>query len=363
MKTAIRVSPKESTLALSHRRLRPTETLYLSPSDLHYRQTDAANLELSFRGGDVTSWQRKLRAKVAELIGAFPKKRVALNPRSFWKRQHAFGTIEKIVFTAEPHSDVIAYVCLPKDVPPPYTFFICMQGHTTGAHNSVAVDRENDKLAIEVPGDRDFGIGCMKRGVAALCIEQRSFGYRREQKQKIACKHPCQDAAMHALMLGRTLMSERIYDVDRSIDYLASRGDADMSRIGVMGNSGGGTISLFSAALLPRISFAMPSCYYCTFADSIMRIEHCTDNYVPGLMNYAEMADVMGLFAPKPVVLVAGKTDPIFPVDAVRRSFKHLKKIYKAAGAEDRCHLVIGPEGHRFYADLAWPKMLREMRR
>ena len=35
---------------------------------------------------------------------------------------------------------------------------------------------------------------------------------------------------------------------------------------------GGGTVSLFSAALLPRISFAMPSCYFNTFRDSVMSI-------------------------------------------------------------------------------------------
>jgi hypothetical protein len=85
------------------------------------------------------------------------------------------------------------------------------------------------------------------------------------------------------------------------------------------------------------------------------------DNYVPQLLNYAEMPDVMGLFAPKPVVLVAGKEDVIFPIKGVRKAYKHLKRIYGAAGAEDKCQLVVGPEGHRFYADLAWPKMLRQI--
>ena len=75
------------------------------------------------------------------------------------------------------------------------------------------------------------------------------------------------------------------------------------------------------------------------------------------------MADVMGLFAPRPVVIVAGTDDEIFPVAATRRQFRQLKAIYKAAGAADRCQLVVGPEGHRFYADLAWPKMLRQMKR
>jgi dienelactone hydrolase len=199
--------------------------------------------------------------------------------------------------------------------------------------------------------------------VAAIAIEQRCFGERREQVQKHIASHGCWDGTMHTLMLGRTMIGERVWDVDRAIDYLSTRKDVDMKRIGVMGNSGGGTISVFSAALLPRIRFAMPSCYFCTFRDSLMSIYHCGDNYVPSLDKGAEMSDVLGLFAPKPVVVVAGKTDPIFPVAAVRKAFKDLKQIYAAAGAADRCHLVVGPEGHRFYADLAWPKMLRELKR
>jgi hypothetical protein len=57
------------------------------------------------------------------------------------------------------------------------------------------------------------------------------------------------------------------------------------------------------------------------------------------------------------VTVVAGRHDDIFPVAATRRAFRDLKRIYTAFDAADRCKLVIGPEGHRFYADLAWPVM------
>lgn len=334
----------------------------LSPSENHGWAMSRMPQALGFDGGDVRQWQSRLRRKLRQLVGDIPKDRCELRPRRLWMREHPLGTIEKIVFTAEPCADVPAYVCLPRDVAPPYRFFICLQGHSTGMHNSIAVQRDDNTLPHRVEGDRDFGLGCMRRGMAALCIEQRSFGERREQRQKQVASHGCHDATMHALMLGRTLIGERVYDVDRGIDYLASRGDVDRRSIGVMGNSGGGTISLFSAALLPRIAFAMPSCYFCTFRDSLMSIYHCMDNYVPGLLKYAEMSDVMGLFAPKPVVIVAGKEDPIFPIAATRRAFRELKRIYEAFGAKDRCHLVVGAEGHRFYADDAWPTMLEEIR-
>lgn len=339
------------------------DQLHLSPSEHHGYLMAQMKQSLAYDGSDVRQWQGRLRRKLRQLVGDMPKERCPLNPRRLWQTEHPLGSIEKIAFTSEPYSDVTAYVCLPKGVKPPYTFMICVQGHSTGMHNSIAVQREDETQPLQVEGDRDFALGCMQRGLAALCIEQRSFGERREQKQEKIAKHGCHDATMHALMLGRTLVGERVYDVDRGIDYLASRGDVRMNRLGIMGNSGGGTISVFSAALLPRLSLAMPSCYFCTFRDSIMSIYHCMDNYIPGLLQYAEMADVLGLFAPKPVVVVAGKDDPIFPIEATRRAFQDLQRIYAACGAGDRCHLVVGDGGHRFYAEEAWPAMLMEYER
>ena len=166
---------------------------------------------------------------------------------------------------------------------------------------------------------------------------------------------------MHALMLGRTLIGERVYDVDRGIDYLVGRGDVNRKAIGVMGNSGGGTVSLFSAALLPRLALAAPGSYFCGFRESIMSIYHCTCNYVPGLYNVADMADVLGLFAPKPVVVVNGKEDEIFPIKATRKAFRQLQRIYDGCGAKENCHLVVGGEGHRYYAEQAWPIIVKEL--
>ncbi len=336
-------------------------TLKLSPSDCHRHLMSELTPAQRFAGGDVRQWQTRLRRKLRHLVGDMPKARCALRPRRLWLQEHPLGTIEKIVFTSEPYADVPAYVCLPRGATPPYQFFICLQGHSTGMHNSIAVQRDDNSQPHQVEGDRDFGLGCMRRGMAALCIEQRSFGERREQTQADAVASGCHDATAQALLLGRTLIGERVYDVDRGIDYLASRGDARMGSVGVMGNSGGGTISLFAAALLPRLALAMPSCYFCTFKDSLMSIHHCMDNYIPGLLKVAEMADVMGLFAPRPVVIVAGRDDPIFPLAATRRAFRDLQRIYAAFGAGDRCQLVVGSGGHRFYADDAWPVMERHI--
>jgi dienelactone hydrolase len=340
----------------------PTQTrsFNFSPSIVHHRRLGEIEPELAYDGGEVAAWQRKLRRKVRQLTGydQMPQDKCPLNVRSLWRREHPLGTIEKLVFTSEPGADVPAYLCLPKNARPPYPTFICLQGHSGGHHNDIAVSPDDERTPIDVQGDRDFSLGCMKRGIAALAVEQRAIGQRRERPQSRNWTHGCHDAAMRSLMIGRTLAGERVYDVDRALDLLAQRPEIDSKRIGVMGNSGGGTVSMYAAALLSRLSYAMPSCSFCTFADSILSIYHCADNYIPALARYAEASDVMGLFAPRPLVIVAGQTDPIFPIKAVRKAFKNLQAIYQAAGAQERCKLVVGPEGHRFYADLAWKKML-----
>ncbi|OGV66520.1 MAG: hypothetical protein A2498_05105 [Lentisphaerae bacterium RIFOXYC12_FULL_60_16] len=334
------------------------DSFAFSPSIYHRRRMQEIHPALTFDPADPTGWQRRLRARFKILLGYDPPvQRIPLSPKTRWKQSFQTGTVEKIVFHSEPGVDVPAYVCLPARAKPPYRFFICLQGHSTGMHNSIGVAIDDETRPIKVAGDRNFAIGCMRRGIAALCIEQRSFGERREKIQQQASSHPCHDAVMQAIQLGTTLGAERVFDVDRGIDYLAARGDCDMKRIGIMGNSGGGTVTIFAAALLPRIAVAMPSCSFCTYRDSIMQIYHCGDNYVPGIARWAESADVLGLFAPRPVVIVAGKSDPIFPLCGVRKAYADLRRIYRAFGAEDQCKLVVGRGGHRFYAAAAWRTM------
>jgi dienelactone hydrolase len=329
-----------------------------APSICHQTLLAANCPAVTFDDSAVGAWQRKARKRIAARLGfdrisATP--RVPLKVRTLWTREHELGTISKIRFWCEAKAEAIAFVCIPKGASGKLPWMVCLQGHTTGAHVSIGVERDDNAKTFTVEGDRDFGLECLRNGVAAVCLEQRSFGERRELAMETPCGHNgCHDAAMHAMMLGRTLAGERVFDVDRVLDYLETRKDVDWKRVGVMGNSGGGTITTYAAALLPRLTFAMPSCSFCTYAGSIMAVYHCGDNYVPGILLDVEMADVLGCLAPKPVVVVTGAKDPLFPLPAVRKAFAHLKRIYTAAGAPNACRLVVGPEGHRFYAALGW---------
>lgn len=81
---------------------------------------------------------------------------------------------------------------------------------------------------------------------------------------------------------------------------------------------------------------------------------HCDCNYVPGILEYGEMADIAGLTAPRFFCALNGKEDYMFPLKEAQKAFADLKKIYTAAGVPDNCELYIGNEGHRYYKAGAW---------
>jgi dienelactone hydrolase len=161
------------------------------------------------------------------------------------------------------------------------------------------------------------------------------------------------------MQIGRNLLGMRVWDLMAAVDYLQQRPDVDSNRIVATGNSGGGTATLFLAAMDTRIAAAIPSCYFCTWAASIQAVPHCACNFVPGLSNMIEMYDLAGLVAPRPMLIVAGREDPIFPIEGVEEAYSRLREIYTAAGCPDRLELFVGDGGHRYYATRVWP-WLRE---
>lgn len=152
----------------------------------------------------------------------------------------------------------------------------------------------------------------------------------------------------------------RVWDVIRAIDYLQTRSEIDSSRIATMGISGGGTVSLFSAAMDERIKVSVVSGYFNTFRDSILSLSHCIDNYVPGILNYIEMYDIAGLIAPRGLFVESGLRDPIFPIHGSRAAVRKARDIYAAFGAADKIGNEIFDDEHVFYGKGAF-EFLKKM--
>ena len=254
------------------------------------------------------------------------------------------------------HCDLL----LPKEQKGKLPLCVCLQGHSKGAHISLGLPKYPGDEETIAGGDRDFCIRAVAEGFAALAIEQRAFGVCGGTQHGPACERP----AMTALLLGRTLIGERVWDVMRVLDAMETHfGDLiTMEGSVLMGNSGGGTATYYTACLEHRFDGFMPSCALCTYRDSIVNIHHCTCNYVPRIARYFDMGDLAVMIAPKKLVVVCGKDDNIFPLHGVRETFGIIGTLYEASDAPDGCALVVGEGGHRFYADDAWPVMKELLR-
>ncbi len=251
------------------------------------------------------------------------------------------------------HCDLL----LPKEQAGKLPLCACLQGHSKGSHISLGLPKYPGDEETISGGDRDFCVRAVKEGFAALAIEQRAFGQCGGTERGPACDRP----AMTALLLGRTLIGERVWDVSRVVDAIETHfGDLITMRGSVlMGNSGGGTATYYTACLEHRFDAFMPSCAVCTYHDSIVVTHHCSCNYVPSIARYFDMGDLAVMIAPKKLVVVCGKDDGIFPLHGVRETFGIIESLYKASDASENCALVVGDQGHRFYADDAWPVMKR----
>ncbi len=303
-----------------------------------------------------TEWQKTARKKLEELLGL-----------PFQKCEDQFvitGQVEcegyhriDFEFQSEEGYFVPCNLLVPSSAEKALPGVICLQGHSTGKHISIGEPRfENDEATIA--GGRDFAVRAVKEGCCAIAMDQRYMGGAGQSENgSPACASV--NAGMAALLLGRTAIGERVWDIMRLIDviYAHLTEYIDTEKLICMGNSGGGTATFYASCMDERIRYSMPSCAVCTYEASIMAMHHCPCNFIPGIRNYFNMGDLGGLIAPRPLVVVCGVEDPIFPIDGVEETFSLIQKGYAELGKEEMCHLVKGAGGHQFYPDDAWPVM------
>jgi dienelactone hydrolase len=300
---------------------------------------ESAPLEMTFRATNrkqAEAWQKRLRAKVTELVGGFPTTRVPLAAETLEVREFPGYRREKFVFTSRPGLGVLAYLLTPKNAKPRYATMVCVPGHGRGVDDIVGIDDQGQDRTDKDGYQHDFAIQVAEHGMAAVAIEPLAFGCRLDPRTKTKAGlkgSACQPVAGAALLFGQTMIGWRVWDVMRTIDWIETRKELDAKRVGCMGISGGGTCTTFSAALEPRIKVALISGYLNIFRDCILSLSHCIDNYVPGILNYAEMYDVASLIAPRPLFVESGEKDDIFPIAASRESFGRVKKVYDVFGA------------------------------
>lgn len=309
---------------------------------------------------DYNVWKNDIKAKFSELIGIENIKKNAC-PLTFEiesVEQKDGYTETRFVFESEKDSFVPCYLLIPDTGKEKYPLAITMQGHSTGFHNSVGIIKYEQDKDYQPRGQ--FAIQAVKRGFAALAIEQRGMGERRPNGTHQYMASMCEYEAHIALMLGRTIIGERIWDISRAINLMNNFDKVDTDKILITGNSGGGTISYYTACFDERIKLSVPSCAFCTYSDSIMNWYHCACNFIPHAYEWFDMQDLACLIAPKKLAVVAGSQDEIFPLNGVEKGFETVKKIYEKAGVPENCSLTITPKAHWWCEDIVWNKIKEE---
>jgi len=327
---------------------------------------DAAPLRMAFRATNrrqAEAWQKQLRPKIIELVGGFPDKAAPPQAQTIEVREFPGYRREKFVFQSRPGVGVLGYLLTPAAAKPPFAPVLCIPGHGRGVDDIVGIDNNGQDRTTKVTYQFDFAVQAVEHGLAAVAIEPMSFGCRRDARTigRSLEANVCQPTAGSALLLGQTMIAWRVFDMMRTIDWIGSRPELDVKRVGCMGISGGGMATLFGAALDPRIKASLVSGYLNIFRECIMSISHCIDNYIPGLLNWAEMYDIAGLIAPRPVFFESGEKDNIFPIAASRESFARVRKIYEVFGAADLTGHEVFDGPHSFSGKQGLPFLAKHL--
>lgn len=320
-------------------------------------------------GSDSTKreeWRQLFRDAFSTALGGlFEWEKVPLNPKVNEIVQLDGYRRERISFDTRTGLRAFGYLLIPDEASFPLPAIVCVPGHGRGVVTCIGIKSDGGQRSLHEPDEytADFALQCVSNGYAAFALEPVSFGERcdLDLHAKSLDASSCSRDASTALMLGETVAGWRVWDAMRALDYLETRVDiVNTEKLGVMGISGGGLVSLFLSALDERVAVTVVSGYFNTFASSVLAVDHCIDNFVPGLLKLCEMYDLAGLIAPRPLYVESGAEDPIFPLDAFRFAVKQAEQIYRDCAASPSFGFEVFEGGHQFYGTGAF-KFLSEI--
>jgi dienelactone hydrolase len=325
------------------------------------RLYEPARQRLAFREdypGGFRAWQREARAqlrlrlgmeKIAASVGRHQPV-VRLGERADMGEY----TRQKCTIETEPEVRIPFWLLKPKGKGP-WPLGIFPHGHSETGHNTTAgVFSSEASQNRALAEDRDVAVQAAKFGMVAIAPAVRGLSWVvPDLNDRVGTD--CRSHAVQCLFAGHTAIGERVWDMERLLDWAAKQPDVSTRHILSMGNSGGGVVTIFLAACDQRITVAVPSCSFAPSVSSAGFVFHCPCNTVPGVMELGGLSHVAGLVAPRYFLAVNGRKDKLFPIDEVESAAATVRGIYGAAGHAERFEHRWGAEGHRFYKDLMWP--------
>jgi dienelactone hydrolase len=290
---------------------------------------------------DVKARAARVREQILKNIGGLPAK-TPLNARTVGVLDRGKYRIEKVIFESQPRFYVTANLYIPNGGTGPYPAILFPLGHEAGAKAHEAWQYVLGSFAT--------------KGFVALAWDPLGQGERSQffdadtrASRLVASTREHSMLGVQAFLSGDNVARYFIHDGIRALDYLASRKEVDANRIGVTGNSGGGTMTTYLAALDDRLKVAAPSCYITSWKSLITQLgpQDAEQNLPPWLSTGFDFPDLIYAFQLKPYLVLSAIRD-FFPIGGARATYATAKSVYERAGAGDRIAMVEADDGHGY---------------
>ena len=290
---------------------------------------------------DLAARRKLVRATMLEAVGGLPE-RTPLNAHVTGTLDRGDYKIEKIVFESQPHFYVTANLYLPKKGSAPYPAILFPLGHELSGKSHFAWQQVLGSLARR---------GYVGFAWDPLGQEERMqfFDPDWNDSKFFASTVEHTELGAQCMLVGDALARYTIWDGVRALDYLLSRPEVDPARVGVTGNSGGGTHTTYLSALDDRIKVAAPSCYINSWRVLLDALgPQDAEQVFPGwLKNNMDFPDFIYSFAPKPFLVLSAIRD-FFPIGGVRETFAEAHGVYERVGIADKLQKVEADDGHGY---------------
>ena len=302
------------------------------------RQLQLANLRTRKQA---LAYQARVRRAIRQACGPRPPK-TPLNAQIAGVIEQRHHRVEKVLYESRPGCLVSAHLYVPKNLPGRAPAVLGTCGHSASG-----------KLE---PLYQGFCQRLVRAGFVVLIFDPFNQG-ERDQYQRLTdrslvdnCCHAHNMMGKQLELVGEWFGMWRAWDGIRGLDYLLSRPEVDGTRVGLTGNSGGGTDTTWLWAMEPRFTMAAPSCFVTTFLANLENeIPADCEQYPPGVLGAGlEMADFIIARAPEPVMLL-GQKYCFFDRRGLQEAYDEVRHFYDVLRApDDNTRLFIGPNPHGF---------------
>lgn len=289
---------------------------------------------------EAEAYVESVRAAIRECFGPEPE-RTPLQPRITGMLERDGYRIENVIFESRPGFPVTANFYLPTGIEGKIPGVVGTCGHSSNGKAETAY--------------QSFAQGLAKLGIACLIYDPIGQGERLqyandELKSTVGVgvrEHLY--AGNQQFLVGEFLGAWRAWDGVRALDYLLSREEIDATRIGVTGNSGGGTMTTWLTGVERRWTMSAPSCFVTSFLNNLENeLPADTEQCPPGaLARHLDHEDFLAAMAPEPVIILAKEQD-FFDVRGSEEAYQRLQHLYGLLGAKENVGLFVGPTPHGY---------------